>query len=77
MILGTLILADWLIKLREGVLRYLGEKSLVLLASISAGAAIWLSVFYGFFQRLSMADPFAHMYDNMPKSLLKASMSLQ
>lgn len=28
MILRTLILADWLIKLREGVLCYLGEKNL-------------------------------------------------
>lgn len=37
MILGTLILPDWLIKLREGVLCYLGEeRGLVLLASISA-----------------------------------------
>lgn len=28
MILRTLILADWLIKLREGVLRHLGKKNL-------------------------------------------------
>lgn len=69
MILGTLILADWLIKLQEGVLRYLGEKRLVLLASISSGAAIWLAVFYVFFQQLSMEDPSDHTNDKMPQSL--------
>lgn len=66
MILGTLILADWLIKLQEGVLCYLGKKGLVLLALISAvfaWAAISMSEFYIFLQWLSVTDVSAHTYE--------------